>query len=382
MCTTWWDKNISNPGNYMRGHGDAVGVSSRDWLLTVIRDGESMLDVGCGPAVEYENLQCHNRKIEYKGIDFTQSFIDASRELFPEGNFQLGDARHLDEPDNSWDTVLLRHVIEHTPGYHDPIYEALRVARRRVVIVKWRPLWAQQDRIESLGDDGYCSDYNGDEFRSFIRSFKRPILHVEFRNQKPHPNYAWVIYKIQDDCVFDLDDFCDDADNANELFLLKEQFPNLKVTLFAIPSQTTPSRWRRYDWIELAAHGWFHDSNWECHGWTAERTQRMIDDAEAMGFVHGFKAPGWQLNNTVMETLAHNGWWAALQPINRPAARDLWLPAYYAGDNPWSVHGHMQNINMQEWEYRNGLLQLINERGLPWDDKTSFHFVSDVVATG
>lgn len=380
MTTTWWDKNITNHKNYMRGHGDSVGVPSRNWLLTVIRDGESLLDVGCGPAVEYENLKIHGRDIDYKGIDYSQSMVDASRELYPEGNFQLGDAMHLDEPDSSYDTVLLRHVLEHTPGYHTPIREAYRVARRRVVIVKWRPLYAGVDQIEDKGDFGYCSDYNRADFELFIKNFKRPVARAEFSNQKPHPNYAWVIYKIQDDCVFDLDDFVDNSGSMADLLELHEKFPSMVVTLFAIPAHTTLSRWRHLDWIEFAVHGWRHDSNWECERWTRQRTQEVITRAEELGYVHGFKAPGWQLNHDVLEAVANSGWWAALQPTNRAMAQDLWLPAYYAGDHPWSVHGHMQDIGLPEWEYRNGLMQLINERGLPWDSKTRFHFVSDVVA--
>jgi ubiquinone/menaquinone biosynthesis C-methylase UbiE len=376
---TWWDKNISNPGNYMRGHGDSVGVASRDWVLTQIKDGESLLDVGCGPGVEYENLVRHNRDVIYRGVDFSQCFIDACHDMFPGGDFRFGDARKLEEADKSFDTVLLRHVLEHCPGYADPIAEACRVARKRVLIVMWRIPSVQPDRIQDLGDEGYCSDYNKSEFESYLRSFNghRTVLHAVFPNQKPHPNCAWVIHKVLDDCVFDLDDFSDKAPNIGRLVDLKNTYPNLKVTLFAIPTKTTAYIWAQ-DWVEVAVHGYKHENNWECKEWTKDQTIAVLQYAENNGFDKVFRAPGWQLNRQVLEALAERGWMAALQPWDHSELEGLTLPAYYAGGDYRSVHGHMQNIDLLEAQYRNGILQLIDERGLPWDQNTQFHFVSEV----
>ena len=190
---TWWDKNISEPKSYIRSYGEGVGTSSRNWLLDIIQDGESLLDVGCGPGCTYENLEVHHRKIRYRGLDYSLSFIKACEELFPEGDFRVGNANKLNEPNSSWDTVLLRHLIEHCPGYEAPIREALRVARKRVIIIMWRPLGDGPDKIQKLGDEGYCSDYNRKAFLDFLVSFEWPVESFEFPGNRP--NWAWVIRK-------------------------------------------------------------------------------------------------------------------------------------------------------------------------------------------
>ena len=163
--------------------------------METVESGESILDVGCGPGCVYENLiaQAKHDQVKYRGLDYSISFIDACLNLFPGVDFRLGDARALMEEDSSWDTVLLCHVLEHCPGYRQPIYEAMRVARGRVVIIMWRPLYAGPDKVEDKGGDTYCCDYNEAEFLSFLDSLEFPIERFEFPGQRK--NWAWVISK-------------------------------------------------------------------------------------------------------------------------------------------------------------------------------------------
>ncbi|NIP84988.1 MAG: methyltransferase domain-containing protein, partial [Planctomycetales bacterium] len=200
-------RGLGGHKTYMRSYGEGVGTASREWLLTQIKDGESLLDVGCGPGCTYENLKVNGRQVTYRGLDFCPEFVAACRELFPEGDFRQGDAMALDEADNSWDTVLLRHVLEHAPGYRDPIAEAVRVARKRVVIVMWRPLSKGPDRMRVAGRTGGSNDFNASDFLCYLNTFVLPITRAEFGGRRP--NWAWVLHKTLGECVFDLDDYHD-----------------------------------------------------------------------------------------------------------------------------------------------------------------------------
>ena len=193
----WWLTHFpthEGRARFMRSFGEGVGIPSRDFLLDIVGDGESFLDVGCGPGIDFENLvRKHHRKLRYRGYDLSPGFVDTCRALFPEGDFRVGDALALPEPDESWDTVLLRHIVEHTAGYEAPILEAMRVARKRVVIVLWRPL-----RIgfpDQIGLGGTSSDYNREAFRAFIAGLPAQAEMFEVPAPRDRKNWVWVLRK-------------------------------------------------------------------------------------------------------------------------------------------------------------------------------------------
>ena len=61
--------------------------------------------------------------------------------------------------------------------------------------------------------------------------------------------------------VFDLDDLCDEYDPYDDLIRLRQDYPDLRVTLFAIPGRCSDellARYRALDWVELGVHGYYH----------------------------------------------------------------------------------------------------------------------------
>ena len=201
--------------------------------------------------------------------------------------------------------------------------------------------------------------------------------------------------------VLDLDDFAENPGNSKECLELlikqKEKFPNFKVNLFSIPfyenKDNTPffrSIVEKYgDWIQLAIHGWHHETPTECKDWTKEEALDKISKSMWMGkgcFVKGFKAPGWQISRGTYEALDILGFWVADHSVSaytepgipNSERRPVGLRAYTV-DHPWMVHGHTWDLNNPDPAYNNGIRQIIEEHGVPWDDKSTFNFISEVV---
>jgi len=110
----------------------------------------------------YENLSSHGWSSTYKGIDLTKDFIEGARIDFPEALWEVGDARKLREPNESWDVVTLYHVLEHLPypGWKDAIREGVRVAKRLVIVTIWRGLAEESsDHEMDMYDDLEHYDY-------------------------------------------------------------------------------------------------------------------------------------------------------------------------------------------------------------------------------
>lgn len=398
----FWEHHISSleeRKRWMRGH-DGVDQPSRQWVIGQVPDGASLLDVGCGPGVEYENFLGAGRSDileRYTGLDISDGMVEACRELFPYGDFQQGSADDLPFEDNSYDVVLLRHVLEHSLGYVHEIAEAVRVARHKVLIIMWRPLTSGPSKLNvRAGDPG---DYRGDgsndfnewQFWDYLWSFGYPVNYWEFPEGRK-PNWAWTITKdaywqpaivriaepVLSECVFDLDDWWNGNTCWDELYLLKDRFPQLKVNLFAAPGRCDVNLMARVhdtDWAKLCVHGWMHSSNTECRTWTREMAEWVLDSVP-FAFSRVFRAPGWQLGEPTRDALMERGWIICDHRDNK--GRYEYDRVYWSHDSRM-VHGHVQAINHQDPQYRNGLHQLITERGLPWDADTRFRFIEDIV---
>lgn len=145
----YWDSIVQGNSLYQMGP-----QSHRVYLLDLLANKKvkSILDVGAGTGPIYqlirdtmEQEQTDAEPIEgprwnfkYKGTDYSEGMIESCKFNFPEGDFEVQDARHLLEKDNSWDCVLLMHSLDHLDDYEAAIKEAARVANSYVLIVLWR----------------------------------------------------------------------------------------------------------------------------------------------------------------------------------------------------------------------------------------------------
>jgi ubiquinone/menaquinone biosynthesis C-methylase UbiE len=116
----------------------------REKVLKHVKNGESLLDIGCASGGTYLHIKEYSKKkIKYKGTDFARNFVKACKERNPETEWEMYDAREIHEKDNSWDNVLLYGVMDYLTQPNEPLDwkkaldEAVRVAKKRVIIVIW-----------------------------------------------------------------------------------------------------------------------------------------------------------------------------------------------------------------------------------------------------
>ena len=93
-----------------------------------------------------------------------------------------------------------------------------------------------------------------------------------------------IYFKPLKNVVLDLDDFSvNPANNClNQLLWLKDQYPKLKVTLFAIPFHLNYDNGNFLrmvkkaftDWIEFGIHGWTHGEG-ECLKWNEKEAKEI-----------------------------------------------------------------------------------------------------------
>lgn len=96
-----------------------------------VRDGERVLDVGCGTGALCRALLEATRRSEVVGVDPSEPFIAYARAQCagPRAAFDVGDALDLPYPDASFDQSLSLLVFQHIPDGEKAAGEMRRVTR-------------------------------------------------------------------------------------------------------------------------------------------------------------------------------------------------------------------------------------------------------------
>lgn len=205
--------------------------------------------------------------------------------------------------------------------------------------------------------------------------------------------------------IVEADDFQDKYDRSGleMLFYWKAKYPKFKITLFTIPNKCSDQFLeliaKHSDWMELAIHGFDHDSNFECWGWDYDKaTGLMLRARKRPYFVNCFKAPGWTITGgpngegsgyplqeqnplfkdpqAVYRALIDLGFIV----FDRHYDKDLrpeGLKVVCVDCNPDIVHMHTWDMVTGDLAGKNGFRQVEELHGVPWDQNTEFKFVSE-----
>lgn len=109
---------------------------NKECIERIVEDvlGSNVLEVGCGRGYLARIL---SKKYDVTGIDIDISMNKNQEKL----KFVIGGSEYLPFEDESFDTVVCTHTLEHVLDFEKSLSELRRVARRRVIIVvpKQRP---------------------------------------------------------------------------------------------------------------------------------------------------------------------------------------------------------------------------------------------------
>lgn len=98
-------------------------------LSEYFREGDQVLDLGCGNGRFYDLICQQGKTAKYFGVDNSARLIDLAKQKYPQGQFILNNGLELPFGENFFDKVLCIAVLHHLPGY-ELRREFLRQARR------------------------------------------------------------------------------------------------------------------------------------------------------------------------------------------------------------------------------------------------------------
>ena len=194
----YWD-DIENPDlnrlvNILSNPND----SERQCIRSILKeeDAYNILDVACGPATELTGYQEEGLELDYVGFDKSKYMLGVARKRFNGKPFVRGDVESLPFKNNSFQIVLLKHILEHVPSYEQTVGEAVRVSDQNVIINFFHRLLPINFDLNLYDKRGYWNNwYSRSKFESFL--YTLPINDFERRFTKGTSNQTAEIYLLK-----------------------------------------------------------------------------------------------------------------------------------------------------------------------------------------
>ncbi|MFH1593032.1 MAG: class I SAM-dependent methyltransferase [Candidatus Woesearchaeota archaeon] len=96
--------------------------------------GNSVLEVGCATGYILNYVASKKNIQESVGVDLNDGRLWVAKKKYPNSKFYKADLLSLPFSDKSFDTVLLPEILEHISQPKKALDEAIRIAKREVII--------------------------------------------------------------------------------------------------------------------------------------------------------------------------------------------------------------------------------------------------------
>lgn len=113
------NENKDNYERYLRRMTYSMTKSTKGIIPFLAKDGENILDVGCGSGVMLTALENENKKAKLTGIDLNIEAINKLKLL--NHNWQLYHINFMDLKEKGYDTIIFSSILHEISSYHSDL---------------------------------------------------------------------------------------------------------------------------------------------------------------------------------------------------------------------------------------------------------------------
>lgn len=125
-----------NPNEFLQTSNEGYHKPVRQMYRALLAQMQvkEMLEVGCGPGVDYVGAVNTRPNIRYTGVDMTQNMVDYCTGKYPHGVFRQGDIYRLPFASNQFELVYCKDVLNHLDDWYAGMSELYRVSSKYVLV--------------------------------------------------------------------------------------------------------------------------------------------------------------------------------------------------------------------------------------------------------
>lgn len=151
--TTLWFNTPDSPTLCRGGSNGPAHPSQLYAIKKYVEYSMRFLDYGCGSGTTLEAMikdgwhvvppmlwqaEFDVPYVIYRGVDIIPKNIEWCSKQWPIQEFEVNPSLHkIDQPDQSWDVVYSRHVVDHMESFEKAMDEHKRVAKKLVIAILW-----------------------------------------------------------------------------------------------------------------------------------------------------------------------------------------------------------------------------------------------------
>lgn len=125
-----------NPNEFLQTQNEGYHKPVRQMYRSLLAQLEinGMLEVGCGPGVDYVGAQTTRPGIAYTGVDMAQNMVEYCKAKYPQGRFIQGDIYRLPFTGGQFELVYCKDVLNHLDDWGAGMDELYRVSSKYVLV--------------------------------------------------------------------------------------------------------------------------------------------------------------------------------------------------------------------------------------------------------
>lgn len=309
-------------------------------LISKVKDEFKVADLGAGLYGSAEFIASKtNLKCELHAVDYSYTAKEILTKRCPQIKFTLSDVTKTPYPDSYFDVVIAGETIEHIENPEDLVKEMSRICKPNgwIAISSVDPKCEDAIRNNRTYPE-HLWEFEPYDFIKLFKAYGKPEYYrvgnyhvVHLQNKKPS---VWIV---------NADDF-EETKSLDCLFKIKSLNPNFKITLFTIMGKVSKdfiNLIKKINWIDLAPHGYMHETPEECKNWDYNTSIKYLDFVDEFEITKIFKAPGWQISDDTYKALIDRNYAVADQIYNNER-RPPQLAAYLL-DTENKLHFHFNS---------------------------------------
>jgi ubiquinone/menaquinone biosynthesis C-methylase UbiE len=193
--TTYWDH--VQPDSFLQNEIEGYHKPVRQQYRSILSKLEvsTMLEVGCGPGVDYVGAVSTKPSIQYTGVDYTNQLVDYCREKYPTASFLQGDIHSLPFPKSSFGLVYCKDVLNHLDDWVSAFKELHRVSSKYVLVNFFKGLGSTTMKLRIQGEGYIDNYYDWNEVMTNLTAFQPSSLTVYTVTCPPNGEETLILFE-------------------------------------------------------------------------------------------------------------------------------------------------------------------------------------------